>query len=412
MQYFHIYFSSFGSDYYMDIFSRESTYFFNTYKRIPLEIDRGTGVYIYTKDGNRYLDLFAGLAVNSLGYGHPRILSAIREQSEKYLHLSNFYYQEPQLRLAELLASYSGYNKIFFSNSGTEAIEGAIKISRKWAKEYGKTDFVSFSNAFHGRTMGALSLMDSPKYRDGYEPFLQNCSAIPFNDREALLRTISDRTAAVVLEFIQGEGGVRPADASFISLLSELKKKHGFLLIADEIQSGLGRTGTFFGYQHYDIQPDIVVIAKPLGGGLPLGAILGDESVASVLQPGAHGTTFGGNPVACAAGIVVLEELIENGLIDNARVMGASLFTKLHALGDEFPALVKEVRGYGLMAGLVLTMDGEPIITALRERGILLNCTAQTVLRFLPPLIIQEEHLEFAYRTLREILKKFSLRKI
>jgi acetylornithine/N-succinyldiaminopimelate aminotransferase len=390
----------------MDIFSQESAYFFHTYKRIPLEIDHGSGVYIYTKEGKRYLDLFSGLAVNLLGYGHPRLLEAIHEQSKKYLHLSNFYYQEPQVLLAELLTSYSGFKKVFFSNSGTEAIEGAIKITRKWGKQYGKTDIVSFSHAFHGRTMGALSLMDSSKYRAGYEPFLQSCRSIPYNDREMLLQTVSASTAAVILEFIQGEGGVRPADSPFITLLAELKEKYGFLLIADEIQSGLGRTGIFFGYQHYDIQPDIVVVAKPLGGGLPLGAILGNEAVASVLQPGAHGTTFGGNPVACAAGIVVLEELMENGLMENAQVMGEFLFMKLNALRDEFPMLVKEIRGYGLMAGLDLTIDGEPIVNALRDKGILLNCTAQTVLRFLPPLIVRKEHLEFAYRTLREIMKE------
>ncbi len=392
----------------MNIIERESTYFFHTYKRIPLEIDYGDGVYLYTKSGEKYLDLFGGLAVNALGYGHPRLLRAIQSQCEKYIHVSNFYLQQPQIDLAGLLTKYSGYRKVFLSNSGTEAIEGAIKIARKWGQAKDKNEILSFSHAFHGRTMGALSLMDSPKYRDGYEPFLANFRSVQFNDIKTLSGAVHEQTAAVILEFIQGEGGIRTVDSDFVRTLAELKHKYGFLLIADEIQSGLGRTGTFFGYQHYDIQPDIVVVAKPLGGGLPLGCILGNETVADILQPGSHGTTFGGNPVACAAGIVVLEEIMERGLLQRVQRTGGILTARLHALRDEFPSLVREVRGFGLMAGLDLSVDGEPVIVQLRERGILLNCTSQTVLRFLPPLIIGEEHLEHAYRHLREIFNSMN----
>jgi predicted acetylornithine/succinylornithine family transaminase len=389
----------------MNSLEREAAYFFHTYKRIPLEIARGEGVYLFTRDGKRYLDMFGGLAVNALGYGHPGILEAIARQSRMYIHLSNYYLQEPQLRLAELLVKHSGYPRVFFGNSGTEVIEGAIKIARKWGSKRGKTEIISFTNAFHGRTMGALSMMDRPKYREGYEPFLENFRIVEFNDLSALREAVGPKTAAVALEFIQGEGGIFPVTREFAAGIKELQQRFGFLLIADEIQCGIGRTGKLFGYQHYPVTPDIVVLAKPLGGGLPLGAILGGGAVANVLEPGVHGTTFGGNPVACAAGIVVLEEIVERGVMSNAASMGTILNARLLDLQKEFPAIVKEVRGYGLMAGMELTREGESIVGKLRDRGILLNCTNQNVLRFLPPLTIGEEHINETIRNLREIFQ-------
>ncbi len=388
----------------MNALEREAAVFFHTYKRLPLEVDYGEGVYLHTTDGARYLDMFGGLAVNALGYGHPLILKAVQEQSQKYIHLSNYFLQEPQLKLAELLTKYSGYERVFLSNSGTESIEGAIKICRKWGAMHNKTEILSFSNAFHGRTMGALSIMDNPKYRNGYEPFLQDCRVIEFNKVASLRSAISDRTAAVVLEFIQGEGGIRPVSKEFAADLSALKKEFEFLIVADEIQSGIGRTGKMFGFQHYSVQPDIVVVAKPLGGGLPLGAILGNKVVADVLEPGVHGTTFGGNPVACAAGIVVLQEIFEGGLLKNAEQMGTLLISQLTTLQKDFPLIIQEVRGFGLMVGIQLDRDGEPIVTAMREKKILVNCTDQTVLRFLPPLIITEQHVKDTITALREVL--------
>lgn len=389
----------------MNSFERESEYFFHTYKRLPLEIERGDGVYLYTKDGKRYLDMFGGLAVNALGYNHPKVTEAIYEQSKRYTHLSNYFLQEPQLQLAQLLVKQSGFTKVFFSNSGTEAIEGAIKIARKWGSKRGKTDIISFSNAFHGRTFGALSIMDRPQYREGYGPFLPNCCVAEFNNAEQLQSAVGRKTAAVVLEFIQGEGGIRPVTKEFVDELRRLKKQLGFLLIADEIQSGIGRTGKFFGFQHYDIEPDIVVVAKPIGGGLPLGAILGNTAVADVLEPGVHGTTFGGNPVACAAGIVVMHEITDGGLMENANRLGTIFFEKLKSLQNEFPDLVKEVRGFGLMVGMELTREGDSIVKTIREKGILVNCTSQTVLRFLPPLIINELHIEETIATLKETFR-------
>lgn len=387
----------------MELLEREAASFFHTYKRLPLEIDRGEGMYLFTRDGKRYLDMFGGLAVNALGYAHPGLLAAIREQAGRYIHVSNYYLQKPQLELAERLLRASGLARVFFTNSGTEAIEGALKIARSWGASRKKTGILSFSNAFHGRTMGALSIMDRPLYRNGFGPFLDNCRAVRFNDVPDLESAVGQGTAAVVLEFIQGEGGINPVSRELADAITALRDKFGFLLVADEIQSGIGRTGKFFGFQHYGIEPDIVTVAKPLGGGLPLGAILGGKSVDGVLQPGMHGTTFGGNPVACAAGVVVLREIVEGGLMEHAERMGSILRTKLLGLREEFPSLIKEVRGYGLMTGMDLFVDGDPVVGKLREKGILLNCTNQTVLRFLPPLIVRAEQIEETVDALRGI---------
>jgi acetylornithine/N-succinyldiaminopimelate aminotransferase len=382
---------------------REAKYFFHTYERIPILIDRGEGVYLIGRDGRRYLDLFAGYAVNALGYGHPGILSAIDRQARRFIHGSNSYLIESQIELAELLVKFSGFAKVFFTNSGTEAIEGALKIARKWGSRNAKSTVIAFSNAFHGRTMGALSLMDRRKYRDGYEPFLENCTILKFNDPAALRTTVGGGTLAVVLEFIQGEGGVIPAAREFVEELRTLRVKHDFLLIADEIQSGLGRTGKLFSFQHYGITPDMVAIAKSLGGGLPLGAILGSERLAAVLEPGVHGSTFGGNPVACAAGVCVLRELMENGVMDHASRMGALLKERLREIQERFPRIVRDVRGEGLMLGMELAGECKPVVESLRGKGVLLNCTNQNVLRFLPPLVITREHIEEACRKLAEV---------
>ncbi|TAK65683.1 MAG: aspartate aminotransferase family protein [Bacteroidetes bacterium] len=387
----------------MNLLERESDVFFHTYKRFSLEIERGEGVYLYAKDGSRYLDMFAGLAVNALGYGNEKVVTAIQEQAKKYIHLSNYFLPEPQLTLAELLVKLSGYSKIFFSNSGTEAIEGAMKLARKWGSARNKEEIISFSRAFHGRTFGALSLMDNNKYKEGYEPFLPNCTIVEFNNPDQFRQAVNAQTTAVILECIQGEGGVRPASKPFIEELKALKEQFGFLLIADEIQAGLGRTGKLFAYQHYDLHPDIVVVAKPLGGGLPLGAFLGNETVAEILSPGAHGTTFGGNPVACAAGVATLKEIIEQHLMENAKTIGQLFKSELERLQREFPSIIRELRGEGLMLGIEIDREGEQIVTAMREQRILINCTDKTVLRFLPPLILQETHVRETVAALRSI---------
>ncbi len=385
---------------------RESASFFHTYKRLPLEPVCGEGMHLFTADGTRYLDMFAGIAVNALGHAHPRVVGAITEQAGRYIHVSNYFAQEPQIRLAELLLKHSGMARVFFANSGTEAMEGALKIARRWGGERGKTAITGFSNAFHGRTFGALSIMDRPNYRDGFGPFLADCSSLPFNDVDALKAGVGPRTAAVVLECVQGEGGIRPVTPAFAAALKALRSEHGFLIIADEIQSGAGRTGRFLAADHFDLQPDLVTLAKPIGGGLPLGAILGAASVAEILQPGMHGTTFGGNPVACAAGIAVLEVIEELGLTAHAREVGQYFLEQLQELATAFPARVKEARGLGLMVALELTGEADPVVSAMRDRGILINATDKTVLRFVPPLIVTRAEIDATVAALREVLAR------
>jgi acetylornithine/N-succinyldiaminopimelate aminotransferase len=386
-------------------FEKEEKYFFHTYHRLPLEIDRGEGVMLYSKDGKRYIDFFGGLAVNALGYHHPRVLAAMERQMHRYIHLSNYYVQDTQVELAERIIKASGFQRLFFSNSGTESVEGAIKLARKWGHSQGKIHLLNLSNSFHGRTMGALSLTERPKYREGYAPFLPNTDSLSFNNTEELRAKVNNQTLGIILEFIQGEGGVNVVSKEFVRELKSLQNTFGFLIIADEIQSGVGRTGKFFGFEHFDIHPDIAVLAKAIGGGLPLGAILGNEKVAEVLTYGAHGTTFGGNPVACAAGCAVMEEVIEHGLMQQAGVIGEYLASKVRELQREFPAIIKDVRGYGCMLGIDINRDGQAIVDELRNRGLLINCTNTTVLRLLPPYIIQEEHCDQLIFELRSILK-------
>jgi acetylornithine/N-succinyldiaminopimelate aminotransferase len=389
----------------MTLLDREHAVFFHTYKRLPLEITHGAGMYLYARDGTAYLDMFAGIAVNALGHSHPRIVDAIRTQASRYIHVSNYFAQEPQILLAEALTSISGYPHVFFCNSGTEATEAAVKIARKWGAARSKSGIIAFTNGFHGRSMGALSLMDRSSYRDGFAPFLPDCAVLPFNDGAALERAVSDTTAAIFIECIQGEGGIRPVNPDLVSTLNRLQKQFGFLLMTDEVQSGAGRTGTFFGFEHFGLHPDVVTMAKPIGGGLPLGAVLGGNAVTDVLQPGNHGTTFGGNPVACAAGLAVLDEMHEQNLLAHVQSIGEYFKKHLMQLADEFPGLIKEVRGYGLMIGVELTRPGDPVVAALRDRKILINCTDTTVLRFVPPLIIGQQEVDTTISALRDTFR-------
>jgi predicted acetylornithine/succinylornithine family transaminase len=388
----------------MDAPGRDAALFMHTYKRLPLEIVRGDGAWLHAQDGTRYLDMFGGIAVNALGHAHPAVVRAITEQAGRYIHLSNYFHQEPQQRLAGALLRASGYSRVFFSNSGTEAIEGAIKIARRWGSSRGRHTLVSLTGAFHGRTMGALSIMDREKYRNGFAPFLPDCRICEFGSIDALREAVDGRTAAVVLEYIQGEGGIRPVSPAYAEALENLRQKHGFLIVADEIQSGIGRTGRFFGFEHFGASPDVVTLAKPLGGGLPLGALLARGEAASVLEPGTHGTTFGGNPVACAAGAAVLHEVTDGGLMRRCADVGELLKSRLEKLQDQFPGLVREVRGFGLMLGMELAIPGDPVVSAMQNRGVLINCTDTTVLRFVPPLIIDAEQIEIACAALSQSL--------
>jgi len=352
--------------------------------------------------------LFGGLAVNSLGYAHPKIIEAIETQIRKFNHLSNTFLQEPQLQLAELLLKISNYKKIFFTNSGTEAIESAMKLVRKWGKKKNKVNVFGMSNGFSGRTYGALSIMDKEKYKTGYEPFLPNAGVIRFNDVTDLENNIGETTAGVFLEFIQGEGGIVPASKEFVEKLFSLREKFYFLIVADEIQTGIGRTGKFFCFEHYNALPDIICFAKAVGGGLPLGGILGNEKVADVFTVGVHGTTFGGNPVACCAGIATVNEIYFNGAMNNASEVGNYFLEKLRSLKNIFPNLVKEVRGKGMMLGIELTRDGSRIVEKFLENGILLNCTNGNVLRLLPPLILSREQIDEAMKIFEKVFSEVS----
>ena len=389
----------------MTILDSEAQLFFKTYKRLSLDVDHGDGCYLYTKDGRKYLDMFSGLAVNALGYNHPGIIAAIEKQIRKYIHLSNFFVQEPQVELAERLLRLSKFQRIFFTNSGTEAIEGTIKLVRKWGKAKNKTTIFGMSNGFSGRTMGSLSIMDKEKYREGYGPFLENCGYVEFNNVDDLNKKVDDTTAAVFLEFVQGEGGVVPVSAEFVAALQALREKHGFLVVADEIQSGIFRTGTLFAFQHYKFIPDIVTIAKPIGGGLPLGAILGNEKVADVWTHGVHGTTFGGNPVACAAGVAVIDALTTNRMAGRIGEASKYLFAQLDSLKKRF-SIIKEVRGYGFMVGVELTVESGPMVDAMLEDGVLVNSTAGNVVRILPPLVAGKEEIDILLKTFESTLTK------
>lgn len=388
------------------ILEKEKELFFHTYKRLPLEVERGEGCYLFTTDGTQYLDFFGGIAVNALGYNHPRLCKAIEEQIHKYIHVSNYFVQRPQVELAEKILTASKFKRIFFTNSGTEATEGVIKLARKWGKPLGKSELFGMSNAFHGRTMGALSLMDKQKYREGYEPFVEHFGHIKFNDAGKLRKAVNEKTLGVFVEFVQGEGGIFVVSQEFARELQSLRDKYGFLIIADEIQSGIGRTGKLFGFQHTGVTPDIAMLAKPIGGGLPLGAILGNDRVADSFTYGVHGTTFGGNPVACAAGLVVLEEVLDKGLMRHAEEIGVYLIARLMQLKMDFPSVVHEVRGFGCMIGVELSMDGQPVVDAMQRRHVLVNCTNVNVLRLVPPLIVTQEQCDEMITALRSALEE------
>ncbi len=389
----------------MTLHKREQDSLLQTYRRLPIDVAYGKGMYLYDRNGRAYLDFLNGVAVNALGYGNEKLVRAISDQTAAYIHVSNYFVQQPQVELAEKLIQLTGFKRVFFCNSGTEASEAALKLARKWGSVKGKSNIVSLQNSFHGRTMGSLSMMSNDDYRDGFGPFLDGFQSIPFNDVPALRSEVSETTAAVIFECIQGEGGIYEISNEFASALKELKRELDVLLIADEVQSGVGRTGKFLACEHYGLTPDIVTLAKPLGGGLPLGAMLASEALQDVLKPGNHGTTFGGNPVACAAGKVVLEEVVDNGLMRNAEVVGGYFLEKLASIKHDLPDTIKEVRGRGLMIGAELTFPGKTVVDTMLEKGIIINCTHGNVLRFLPPLIAERSHVDELVDALRAVLE-------
>ncbi len=376
-----------------ELAARDENDLFRTYKRLPIVIDKGEGCYLYTNTGEKILDMSGGLAVNVLGYNHLKMNNAIKQQVDKYIHISNLFYHENQILLAEAIKKHSGMEKVFFCNSGTEAVEAAIKLTRKFFLGREKTTLVSFSDSFHGRTMGALSLTARKKYREQFQPLLPNVLHIEFNSVPELEKNINNNTAAVFIECLQGEGGVNPAAKEFIEKLNELKRKYGFIIAADEIQSGVGRTGTFNACEQFGLDADIIIMAKGIGGGLPLGAIAGTKRVDNVFTIGEHGSTFGGNPVAAASGLVVMDEL-ESGLMKQNKVSGDLLISKLKSIQQKFPDKIKDVRGMGLMIGIELCNPGQPLVDELIKQNVLVNCTNENVIRLLPPYVITSNEIE------------------
>ncbi len=391
-----------------DIIERERRFLLPTYNRYPIALDRGKGVFLYDCDGNRYLDFVAGLGVNALGHAHPRVVKVIREQAARAIHFSNLYYNEYQGRLAEKLCQLSGLNRAFFSNSGTEAIEGSIKLARLAGHRAGgeaKSQLVALEGSYHGRTFGAMSLTGQDKYRKGFEPLLEDVKFVPRNNLEALRAAINDQTCAIVLEPIFGEGGIYECSAEFLQECRALADRHRAALIFDEIQCGLGRTGTIFAFQAFGVTPDIVAIAKPIAAGLPLGAFLAKEEFASAISAGQHGTTFGGGPLACRVALEYLAIVEEEKLLENVVRVGTYLQEQLNAVAGRHVA-VKEVRGRGLIQGLQLAIPARPIVEEALAEGVLFNSTQDSVLRFLPPFLLQEKHVDKGMRVLKKLLRK------
>jgi len=391
-----------------EVIRREHSYLLQTYSRYPLVIERGKGVFLFDLEGRRYLDFVAGLGVNALGHAHPRIVKAIRQQAARAIHLSNLYYNEYQGLLAEKLCALSGLQRAFFSNSGTEAIEGSIKLARLAGHRAGgeaKSRLVALEGSYHGRTFGAMSLTGQDKYRKGFEPLLEDVKFVARNDAEALRAAVNDNTCAIVLEPIFGEGGIRECSVEFLKECRALADRHHAALVFDEIQCGLGRTGTIFAFQAFGVVPDIVAVAKPLAAGLPLGAFLAREEFASAIAVGQHGTTFGGGPLACRVALEYLAVVEEEKLLENVTRVGAYLQEQLQLLVKRY-AIAQEARGRGLIQGLQLEVPARPIVEQALGEGVLLNSTQDTVLRFLPPFLLQEKHVDKGVRVLKKLLGK------
>jgi acetylornithine/N-succinyldiaminopimelate aminotransferase len=381
------------------LMARDHQYIMRTYGRYPIALVRGQGVRVWDADGKEYLDFLGGIAVNLLGHCHPAVVEAIVAQANRLIHCSNLYYTEPAVELAELLVQQGGLDKVFFCNSGAEANEGAIKLARKYhyrRGDTGRTRIISLRHSFHGRTLGALAATAKPEIQEGFGPLPPDFVHVAAGDEAALAAALDERTAAVILEPVQGEGGIHELPPHYLQAVRAACDRAGALLIFDEIQCGLGRTGTFFAYQKSGVKPDIITLAKGLGGGLPIGAVLATAEVAAGFQAGDHGTTFGANPVACAAAVATVKTVIQAGLVAHAAAMGQYLRDRLSALQAKYPHLIREVRGVGLMVGVELTMPGAPVLARCHELGLLANVTAGNVLRLLPPYVITAKDVDAA----------------
>jgi acetylornithine/N-succinyldiaminopimelate aminotransferase len=386
----------------------EKRFLLPTYNRYPVAFERGRGVFLYDFEGKKYLDFVAGLGVNALGHAHPRIVKTIREQAARLIHISNLYYNEYQGPLAERICQLSGLDRVFFSNSGTEAMEGAIKLARLAGHRAGgdaKSQLVALQGSYHGRTFGAMSLTGQEKYRKGFEPMLDDVTFVEQNNLEALHAAVNANTCAIVLEPIFGEGGILECSEAFLLACRTLADHHHAALVFDEIQCGLGRTGKMFAFQSFGVVPDIVAIAKPIAAGLPLGAFLSKAHFASAISPGQHGTTFGGGPLACRVGLEYLAIVEEERLLENVGKVGGYLHQQLGELVDKYAA-TREARGRGLIQGLVLDIPARPLVEQGLAEGVLFNVTQDTVLRFLPPFLLEDKHVDKGIKVLKKLLGK------
>jgi len=380
----------------------DKKHYLQTFKRYPITLEKGNGAHVWDVEGNEYIDALGGIAVNSLGHNHPKLVKAISDQASKLIHISNFYLSEPQVKLSEKLTQMSGLDRVFFANSGAESVEGAVKIARKYALSKNRGgQVISFEGSFHGRTLATIA-MGKKKMQQGFEPIPQGFIQIPKNI-DIVKKTATKETAAIIIEPIQGEGGILVADPSFLKQLREYCNQEDIVLIFDEIQCGVGRTGKMFAYEHDNIKPDIMTLAKALGGGMPIGAILSNEKVSSAINFGDHGTTFGGNPIACAAAMATIEGIEEELLIQQADEKGTWLKEKILKLNDPH---IKEIRGRGLMLGVVFDFETKALVQKMLDNGVLANSTAENVLRLVPPLVITYDDMEKVVEILKKSLKE------
>jgi acetylornithine/N-succinyldiaminopimelate aminotransferase len=388
----------------MELYDR---YVIGNYARNPIAIVRGSGSRVWDAEGREYLDFFPGWGVSAIGHCHPKVVSAIKEQCEKLIHVPNNYYNEPQAILAKRISESSFGGKCFFCNSGAEAIEASIKLARRYfrkVKGEDRFEIITMYGSFHGRTIAAITATAQPKYQEGFEPLLPGFKYIPFNDIDALKDAVDERTCAVLMEPIQGEGGINVAGEDFMMEARRICDRTGALLILDEVQTGIGRTGKMFAYQHYGVVPDIMTLAKALGGGMAIGAIVAKDEISAALTPGSHASTFGGNPLACRAAIAVFDAIYEEGLLERAEKMGNRIKEALISLKERYGAIV-DVRGKGLMIGVELDRPGDELVRECMRRGLLINCTAGKVIRFMPSMTVTEEEVEEALSIFEEALR-------
>ena len=392
------------------IYAKDAQDYLPVFARYKIVLDHGDGVYVYDTQGNKYIDFLGGIAVNVLGHNHKELVKAVAEQAGKMIHCSNLYYTQVQADAAEKLVKLSGLGKVFFGNSGAEANEGAIKIARKYAHsiDADKSQIISAIHSFHGRTIATLTATGQPKYHEGFGPLPAGFDYVPYNDIEALEKLMSDKTAAVMLEPIQGEGGVHVPDVAYMQKVRQLCDKYNAVLIFDEIQSGMGRSGKFFAYENFGIKPDVVTLAKGLAGGVPIGAFIATDKVAAAFHAGDHGSTFGGNPLACAAANVVLDIVGQPNFLQHVVEMGDYMKSRLEAMQAKYPILIKEVRGMGLILGMELAKPGRDIVNDCLGKGAIINCTAGNVLRFVPPLIVTKEHIDEVCDALEAVLPAYA----